>query len=164
VTCTYSKTHAFNTAIAALIQLTNSLTSHSDASKIGCAVVRYGVECTVRMLSPMAPGIGEELWELLCQGGQPGSRNNSVFSEQWPAVDEEGLRSQSVTCVVQINGKMRSKLTLPADHEFNAHELYGRALNEPSLAKWVTDKETGQSKPLKRAIVAKGGKLVNFII
>ncbi|CAG8710870.1 5106_t:CDS:10, partial [Cetraspora pellucida] len=100
------KNSTFNTAVSALIKLTNHLTSISpyqneNASKKSTIVSQtyeYGVKTLVKMMAPMAPSIGEEFWEILNQGKQ---HITSVFEELWPKVDTECLSASEVTCVVQ---------------------------------------------------------------
>ncbi|KAJ1921583.1 Leucyl-tRNA synthetase, mitochondrial [Mycoemilia scoparia] len=178
VTNTFADTFAFNTAIAALVTLTNLLQAEAQKDIISHPIFRYSVGCIVRMLSPMAPGIGEELWELLKTGcneekyptslillsHESLAANHSIFSAPWPKVDEAGLISQKITTIIQVNGKVRGKLLLSANADINAKDLHEKALQNPSAKKWLMDDETGNPKLVKKTIIVKGAKLVNFIV
>ncbi|PID62554.1 MAG: leucine--tRNA ligase [Ignavibacteriae bacterium] len=99
----------FNTALAALMELLNELNKHlqncSDEMKA------FALERYVFMLSPLAPHLGEECWQLL-------GKNDSVFNNVFKyKIDESALTEENVTIVVQVNGKIRAKLNLPIDSD-----------------------------------------------
>ena len=102
----------FNVAIARLMELTSLLRKAVDAGQLssptGAAAVREGAEALARMLSIFAPFTAEEVWELL--GNPP-----SVVSAGWPATDPALLVEDTVTCVVQVAGKLRDRFDVPAD-------------------------------------------------
>ena len=102
----------FNVAIARLMELTSLLRKAVDAGQLsspaGAAAVREGAEALARMLSIFAPFTAEEVWELL--GNSP-----SVVSAGWPATDPALLVEETVTCVVQVAGKLRDRFDVPAD-------------------------------------------------
>ena len=102
----------FNVAIARLMELTSLLRKAVDAGQLsspaGAAAVREGAEALARMLSIFAPFTAEEVWELL--GNPP-----SVVSAGWPTTDPALLVEETVTCVVQVAGKLRDKFDVPAD-------------------------------------------------
>ncbi|MEK7865388.1 MAG: class I tRNA ligase family protein, partial [Planctomycetota bacterium] len=98
----------FNTAISHVMELINELKgveSWEAGGPDGLAVLREGLEAAVRLLAPFIPHLSEELWTLL--GHEP-----SVFRAPWPTYDEKALEVEQVEIVVQVNGKMRSKVTV----------------------------------------------------
>jgi len=102
----------FNVAIARLMELTSLLRKAVDAGQLsspaGAAAVREGAQALARMLSIFAPFTAEEAWELL--GNAP-----SVVSAGWPSTDPALLVEDTVTCVVQVAGKLRDRFDVPAD-------------------------------------------------
>ncbi|MDD5513697.1 MAG: class I tRNA ligase family protein, partial [Candidatus Omnitrophica bacterium] len=130
----------FNTAIAALMELTN-------------AVYHYGADKEVFsrllvMLSPIAPHFCEELWERL-------GNKTSILQAGWPQYDEKLLVESQITVVVQVNGKVRAKLEVAADiSESGLKELI---LEDPAIGAWL------QNKPPKKFIYVPG-KLVNLVV
>ncbi len=114
---------AFNTAIARLMEYNNVLTRLD-------AVPRSAIEPMLLMVGPVAPHIAEELWARL-------GHDESLAFEPFPAADEALVVDETVTCVVQIGGKVRGKLQVPADiDEAAALEL---ALADPAVTKWIAD-------------------------
>ncbi|KAJ1884464.1 Leucyl-tRNA synthetase, mitochondrial, partial [Kickxella alabastrina] len=146
VTDALQRTYAFNSAIAALIELSNYLGTVGDRSH---PTFRHALLTLVKMLSPMAPGVGEELWEIAHEnyllpysessssGGNSGVVR-SVFDAQWPVLDESALVADTTTVVVQINGKMRFKMErMPVG--MPEEELLGAVRNHSASVKWLVD-------------------------
>ncbi len=131
----------FNTAIAKLIELNNALTKLD-------AVPRLVAEELVAMLAPMAPHIAEELWEKL--GHQP-----SVTRQPWPVHDPKWLVQDTLEIPVQVNGKVRSKITVPADADQAAVQAAAEA--DPAVAAAIA------GKTLRKAIVVPG-RMVNLVV
>jgi leucyl-tRNA synthetase len=98
----YQRRYAFNTAIAAVMELCNELARIPDRSPQSLAVEREALEAAVLMLSPIAPHIAHALWQAL-------GHNRAVIDEQWPIWDETALSRSSCEVVIQINGKLRAK-------------------------------------------------------
>jgi leucyl-tRNA synthetase len=139
----------FNVAIARLMELTNVLrkavdASPSDAQRLAIA---EGASALARMLSIFAPFAAEEMWELL--GQQP-----SVVMAGWPDVDPALLVEDTVTCVVQVAGKLRDKFDVPAD-------ISEDALREKALASDAVQR-TLEGRPV-RTVVVRAPKLVNVV-
>ena len=132
---------AFNTAIAQMMIFVNELFKEEK-------LCRSLWEPFVLILSPYAPHLGEELWEQL--GHEP-----SVSKVTWPTYEEGLTRDETVTVVLQINGKVRSKIEVAADTP--ADELERLALENDRVREWTEDKEI-----VKRIIVP--GKLVNLVV
>nr|WP_206691068.1 class I tRNA ligase family protein [Quadrisphaera sp. INWT6] len=130
----------FNTAIAKLIELNNELTKLSAAP-------REAVEALVLMLAPLAPHVAEELWSRL---GHTGSLAHHPFPQADPAL----LVQETVTCVVQVQGKVRDRLEVPADITEDA--LRELALASPALQRALDGRGV-------RTVVVRAPKLVNVV-
>ncbi|HMK49947.1 MAG TPA: leucine--tRNA ligase [Thermodesulfovibrionales bacterium] len=148
VTNDIEREYHFNTAIAALMELVNEVISFEPASEDDQAVLKYAVEKLLLLLSPFSPHIAEELWETM--GNTP-----SVFERSWPEWDEEAAKEDTIELVVQVNGKLRSKVMIPVGTPDD--EIKRLALDDQRI------KETIGDKPIKKVIVVKG-KLVNIVI
>jgi len=97
----------FNTTIAALMEMTNAITQARDAGAVDREAWNEAIEALLLMLAPLAPHIAEELWE---RAGRP----YSVHTQSWPQWDAEMAREEEVTLVVQVNGKVRDRILVPA--------------------------------------------------
>ncbi|KAI9011861.1 hypothetical protein CLU79DRAFT_839295 [Phycomyces nitens] len=149
VTESMSTSFGFNTAISDLIKLSNCVSgSKVEASS---PVFQHAVQTIVKMMAPMTPTVGEECWEGL-------GEKESVFQQEWPKWEEKALEKDTVECMIQINGKTRLSVTLPAALVGNAEEIEKRARESPVGQKWLGEKS------IRRAIVAKNGELVNFVL
>ncbi|MCU1677492.1 MAG: leucyl-tRNA synthetase [Frankiales bacterium] len=145
------ETQRFNVSIARLMELTSALRKNIDggalASDAGVVAVREGIEALLRMLSVFAPFTAEEGWERI--GHEP-----SVVQAGWPEADASLVVAESVTCVVQIAGKVRARLEVPPDiSEADLREL---ALASPTIA----DLLHGMT-PQK--VIVRQPKLVNIV-
>ncbi|KAJ2356121.1 Leucyl-tRNA synthetase, mitochondrial, partial [Coemansia sp. RSA 2618] len=160
---------AFNTAIAALIELTNYLATVSVRAH---PTFGFALVCLVKMLAPMAPSIGEELWEVLGKSGYlralgldaeatTVSGTSGVFAQPWPELDASALAKRSTTIVVQINGKVRFKLEDVETDKAQA-ELLQLAMDQPQASKWLLDSSSGQPKTIAKVIHVPN-KLINII-
>ncbi len=130
----------FNTAVSALMVLTNEMEKQKKVS-----VADY--QLLLKLLSPFAPHICEELWRKLGNKG-------SVFKEKWPKYDPILIKEEKITLIVQINGKVRGKIEAPADiSEDEAKEL---ALKQEKTKKYT------DNKTIKKVIFVKG-KLINIV-
>ncbi|MFZ5451111.1 MAG: leucine--tRNA ligase [Thermodesulfobacteriota bacterium] len=141
----------FNTAIAAVMELINAFyqTVEEQAGQPAApAVFREALEAVLKLLSPMVPHITEEIWEAL-------GYNTSLLLAPWPQAQAEALVEAARTVVIQINGKVRNRLVVPADK--SDREIEDLALNDPVVQKWLA------GRPPKRVVVARG-KLVNIVI
>ncbi len=138
----------FNTAIAANMELLNELNRFSDDSDQGRAVMQEALEAVVLMLSPIVPHITHALWYAL-------GRQEAVVNCRWPEVDQSALVQASITLVIQVNGKVRGRIDVPADVDRDA--LQDLVMNEPNVQKHV------QGKPVRK-FIAVPGKLVNIVV
>lgn len=141
----------FNTAISGMMELFNVLstvTGEGAADKAEPAVVREAVETLLLLLSPMVPHFAAEMWEFI-------GNSTSIEKMGWPAYDAEAAREELLTIVIQVNGKVRSRLQVPAD--IGDDELAGMALEDENTIKFI------DGKPVKKTIVVKK-KLVNIVV
>jgi len=138
----------FNTAIAAMMELLNAVGRFADGTQQGRAVRQESLEIAVLVLSPIIPHVCHVLWGELGQG-------TAIVHERWPAVDEAALVQESVEIVVQVNGKLRGRVGIPA----GADEAVAReaALADEQVKKFVAD------KPVRKVIVVPG-KLINIVV
>ena len=143
-----------NTAISALMELVNELYLFREQSRPGevvrparVAVVLEAVEALVLMLSPFTPHLSEELWEAL------GHREGTVAAG-WPAFDPAVARADQVVIPVQVNGRVRGRVTVAAD-------VSDQALEALALENEAVQLHT-RGKAVKRVIVV-AGKLVNVV-
>ena len=148
VTDDYGRRRVFNTAIAAVMELMNALAKFDDRSDAGRAVVQEALEFVVVMLAPIAPHTCHALWHEL---GHP----EAIIDVSWPKPDAAALVQDSVELVVQVNGKLRGRVTVPA--EAGDDQVKAVALADENVKKWV------EGKPIKKVIVVRG-KLVNVVV
>ncbi|NLO58058.1 MAG: class I tRNA ligase family protein, partial [Synergistaceae bacterium] len=138
----------FNTAVARLMELLNALASFRSEDETGCALLREGMEVLLSCLDPFCPHISEELWQM-------SGHEEPLAMLPWPVPAEEALEADSVTVVVQINGKVREKAEFPAGlHE---EEMKRRVLELPGVAKRLEGVEIVR-------IIAVPDRLVNVVV
>ncbi|HKJ16376.1 MAG TPA: leucine--tRNA ligase [Xanthomonadales bacterium] len=138
----------FNTAVAAIMELSNHLAKFSDESPQGQAVRHEAWLAVVRMIWPMTPHISESLWAAL-------GRSNEVFEAGWPAVDESARVRQQVTLVIQINGKLRARLEI--EPGASRDEAVDQALALENVQRHVEGKEV-------RKVIHVPDRLVNIVV
>jgi leucyl-tRNA synthetase len=144
----YGRRLQFNTAIAAVRELLNLYEDTKDASPTGRAVAQEVLENAVLLLSPIVPHVATVLWAEL----RPGSQ---LLDQPWPAVDKGALVQDSITLVVQVNGKLRGQLQVPTSA--SREQIETLALADVTVQKFVN----GQ-KPKKVVVVP--GRLVNVVV
>jgi leucyl-tRNA synthetase len=138
----------FNTMIAALMELTNTMTEVQEAGQVSKVAWDKAVEALLLMLAPSAPHTAEELWQ---QTGHA----YSIHNQKWPAWDEALVKEEEITLAVQVNGKLRDRITVPA-----------------SITESEARKEAMASEKVKPHLAGKTvvkeiyvpGKLVNIVI
>ncbi len=140
--------YTFNTAIAAVMELLNAVTRSGDSGPQDRAVKQEAYAAITLLLSPIVPHIAESLWNALGHAG-------SVLTARWPAPDPEALKRDSLELVVQVNGKLRGRIIVPAGA--GQEQLEQAALNEPSVQPFV------QGKTVRKIVVVQG-RLVNVVV
>ncbi|MDD2801261.1 MAG: leucine--tRNA ligase, partial [Methylococcales bacterium] len=148
VTDDFGRRLTFNTAIAANMELVNTLSRFVDESDNGRAVRQEALESIVLLLSPIVPHVTHQLWLDL-------GHQQAVVSEQWPKVDESALAQNTLELVIQVNGKLRSKLSVSVDA--GKDEIEKLALSDEQALRFM------EGKPVKKVIVVPG-KLVNIVV
>jgi leucyl-tRNA synthetase len=144
----FGRRHAFNTAIAALMELLNALGKFNDASEQGRAVRHEALETMVLLLNPVVPHISHALWQVL---GHP----QSVLEDQpWPQVDPAALVRDTLTLAVQINGKLRATIELAANASKEEAEALARA--QPQVMHFLEGLSV-------RKVIVVPGKIVNIV-
>ncbi len=136
----------FNTAIAALMELMNALYDYRKAAPV-IPVYKAAMRDYVKLLAPFAPHLAEELWQRFGTG--------SVFLAGWPELDEAALKAEVVTVVVQVNGKVRARIEVPA--EADAEAVKEQALQHPNVKKHLAGKTI-----VKEIYVP--GKILNLVV
>jgi leucyl-tRNA synthetase len=154
-----------NTAVSSMMELVNELYAFSESTPHGLpgrsdeapetiertqtiAVIREALDALVAMLSPFAPHTAEELWQMLGNG-------DTLANAPWPTFDPEVAKAAEVVVPVQVNGKIRARVTMPAD--LSEDELRTRVLSDPGV-KAYTD-----GKTVRKVVVAKG-PLVSVVV
>ena len=169
VTIDIEERQQLNTAVSAIMELINELYGFSEQTVTGSparradedderagaverteaiCVVREALETLVRILSPFAPHMAEEMWEKL-------GHANTLASATWPAYDAGVAKAEEVVVPVQVNGRVRSRLTVPA--EVSEQELERLALADPAVQTYTS------GKTVKKVVVARG-RLVSVVV
>jgi leucyl-tRNA synthetase len=142
----------FNTAISAVMELVNEVNRYlqddHEKGDLDWAVIREAVETGVVLLSPVVPHITEELWRVIGHG-------EFLLETAWPSHNEEALAVDRRLVVLQVNGKVRSRIEVPVS--FSRKEIEKEALKDERVLKFVAD------KPIKKVVVVQD-KLVNVVV
>jgi leucyl-tRNA synthetase len=138
----------FNTAIAAVMELLNAVGRFSDSSAQGRAVRQEALEIATLVLAPITPHVCHALWQGL-------GHTSALVDERWPVPDPQALAQQAVEIVLQVNGKLRGRISVPVNCDEAA--VREAALADEHVRKFVAD------KPVRRVIVVPG-KLVNVVV
>ncbi len=138
----------FNTAISAVMELVNTLYQFEPKDDEAYLVMKEALRSVLLLLAPFAPHISEELWQIL---GYPAS----ISQHPWPVYDQAIASEDEITVVIQINGKLRSKINLPKDA--GEDTIKHSALSDTRILEFI------QVKPIRKIIFA-GRKLVNIVI
>jgi leucyl-tRNA synthetase len=153
VTEDIEKDFHFNTAISAVMELVNALhdfdraSLHSSALAERRALLREAVEATLLLLGPVSPHVAEELWAAL-------GHEESLFTRAWPAVDEAALARDEVEIVVQVDGRVRGRVTVAATA--TESDIRARALADDRVRPWLAERAVAK-------VVVVPGRLVNIV-
>ncbi len=149
VTDDYGRRQTFNTAIAAVMELINDVNKLADRSTpLGLAVEREALEAATQLLAPIVPHISHALWGLF-------GHNNAIIDQPWPQFDESALKQSTIEMVVQVNGKVRARLTVDANADKDSIEKI--ALAEENVLRFIADKTV-------RKVIVVPGKLINIVV
>ena len=141
----------FNTAIAAIMELFNALSAvaqNREGSSAGGAIRKHGLETVVLLLAPFVPHVASELWHELGHGER-------VDQVPWPVYADDALEEEKLLIVVQVNGKVRGKITVPAD--VTQERIETDALNDPKVANLLDGKKV-------QRVVYVPRRLVNIVV
>jgi len=139
--------YTFNTAIAAVMELTNELSKLKDDTENACAIMQEALDAMVLMLSPIVPHFSHAMWQAL-------GHSTSVVDESWPVADKAAMVQDSIELMVQVNGKLRGKIKVAADAD---KDLIERLAQEDEHVKSHTEGKT------VRKIIVVPGRLVNIV-
>ncbi|MBY5269136.1 leucine--tRNA ligase [Spiribacter salinus] len=139
--------YTFNTAVAAVMELCNALGRYEATDANARGLRQEALEAVVLMLQPITPHLSHALWQAL---GQPGA----AVDQAWPAVDESALARDEVELVVQVNGKLRSRLQVAADA--SEESIRAAALADPNVERFI------EALTVRKVIVVPG-RLVNVV-
>ncbi len=148
VTDDIGRRYTFNTAIAAVMELVNEVSSFNIDNELDRQVAKEAIESILLLLSPIAPHICHQLW-LDIKQAQP------IIDADWPTFDPSLLKSKTSLVVIQVNGKLRSKLQVSAS--IDEDELKSMALSDEKVIRFIEGKE------IKKVIVIPQ-KLVNIVV
>ena len=148
VTTDIEREFHLNTAIAALMELVNDISDFEPSNDGEYKILRYSIMTTLLLLAPFCPHIAEELWVAI--GFKP-----SILEQRWPEWDEAIAKEEEIELVIQVNGKVRSKLRIAAG--ISDEEIKELALNDDKIRTYI------EGKTIKNIFVVKG-KLVNIVV
>jgi leucyl-tRNA synthetase len=146
VTDDIARRQTFNTAIAAIMELMNKLAKAPQESAQDRAILDEALKAVVAMLYPITPHISYEMWAALGQ--------EDIDNATWPTHDEKALVEDEKLIIVQVNGKLRAKLTVPAD--ISKEDIEALGLNDENVTKFTDGKTV-------RKVIYVPGKLLNIV-
>jgi leucyl-tRNA synthetase len=139
----------FNTSVSLLMTLVNEIHAQEPLdAELSPMILKRVLEALVLMLSPMAPHIAEELWQML-------GHSTSLAQEKWPQYRDDLAREEQFEVIIQINGRLRGKILVEDD--LSEEETLNRAVTDPRIAVLIAGKEI-----LKTIVVPR--KLVNIVL
>ena len=144
----YGRRLTFNTAIAAIMELTNDISKLQHRDKQGLAVEREAIEAAILLLSPIVPHFSHYLWQAL-------GHQQAIIDAAWPACDENALVRSAIELVIQVNGKVRGKIEVATDA--SEDDIMQQALSQDNVQKFIEGKEIKMKKVIP-------GKLVTIAV
>ena len=130
------------------MELMDAVIEFDEDSDAGCSVKREFLEAVVVMLSPMVPHLCHALWQEL-------GHESALIDQRWPEVDKNALQQDLVEMVVQVNGKLRARISVAVDAAQNAIEA--QALADENVQRFIDKKEV-------RKVIVVPGRLVNIVV
>jgi len=140
--------YTFNTAIAATMEMVNAITRYEIRDDADRLLIQEALENIVLMLAPITPHICHRLWHVL-------GHESAVIDAQWPEADAAARISDSITMVVQVNGKLRARIDVPADA--TKDDAQAAALGDENVQRFIDGKDI-------RKVIVVPGKLVNVVV
>jgi leucyl-tRNA synthetase len=170
ITDDLSLRYQFNTTVSGLMELFNNISALPNESKHRYAILSHCFSAFVRMLSPIAPHLAESLWETLRVDARAGTlpsvalqdtdcdtaKDSFCMHAPWPVVDEAWITAEQQVVVVQVNGKVRGRVTVNSDASNDDRKMAALACSEAQSH--LADKE------IVKVIVPPGGKLVSVVV
>ena len=138
----------FNTVISALMELTNALSKAVSDNLTNTEVFDHGLKTLLKLMAPVTPHISEELWSKL-------NNSYSIHQQSWPEIDNEAVLEEEITLIVQVNGKVRERLIVPAN--IDSKNAKSQALSSENVQRHLDGKE-----PQK--VIYVPGRLVNIVV
>ena len=138
----------FNTVISALMELSNAIVTAKEDGLAGSEAYQEAIETLLLLMAPNTPHITEELWSRI-------GNAYSIHNQSWPEFDPELAREDEITLVVQVNGKVRDRITVPAD--ISESEAKETALQSEAIQRHLSGKEP-------RKVIVVPGRLVNIVV
>ena len=138
----------FNTTVSGLMELLNEMVKAKQKGAYGTDAWNEAIDIYLRMLAPIAPHISEELWAKL-------GKSYSVHTQSWPEADDDAAKEDVITLIVQINGKLRDRIEVPAG--ISKEDAQAKALASEKVAKYLEGKEP-------RKVIVVPGRLVNIVL
>ena len=148
VTDDFARRRTFNTAIASVMELLNALAKFEDSSAQGRSVAHEALEIAVLCLSPIVPHATHALWHAL-------GHTRAIIDERWPQADAEALKQSMLEIVVQVNGKLRGRISVPPSAD--EAQVRAAALADVNVQKFVAAMTV-------RKVIVVPGKLVNVVV
>ncbi|EGG98201.1 Leucyl-tRNA synthetase [gamma proteobacterium IMCC2047] len=131
------------------MELLNEINKLADrSSPLGLAVEREALEAAVQLLAPIVPHICHALWQAL-------GHDNAIIDQAWPQFDESALKQSSIEMVVQVNGKVRARVSVDAEADKDSIEKI--ALAEENVVRFIDGKTV-------RKVIVVPGKLINIVV
>ena len=148
VTDDIGRRHTFNTAIAAVMELMNSIAKFNAETPTSRAVLQETLELVVQILSPITPHICHHLWQTL-------GHEEAIINVPWPSVDENALKQDNIELMIQVNGKLRAKVSVPAEAEQSVIEAAAYA--DENVQRFTEGKDV-------RKVILVPGRLLNIVV
>ncbi|MGI9247377.1 MAG: leucine--tRNA ligase [Woeseiaceae bacterium] len=139
---------SFNTAVAAAMELLNAVNRYDDQTDAGRAIEHEALEAVVLMLSPIVPHICHAMWQEL-------GHETPLIDQRWPEVDESALELDLIEMVVQVNGKLRARVSVSADADNDA--ISRAAIADENAQRFIDGKDI-------RKVIVVPGRLVNIVV
>lgn len=143
----YAQRQTYNTAIAAVMELSNEMSRLQDDDPQTSAVLREAIQASVLLLAPIIPHAAHALWQAL-------GNEEAVIDAAWPTYDEAAMQRSEINIAIQVNGKLRANIAMPVDA--SADDIKEQAQQQENVQRFTDDKTV-------RKVIYVPGKLVNIV-